>query len=376
MNTTRHPFRTAAVCSGLLTAALVLSTGCKKAEAPPDDNTLASNVHNALSADASIAREPIQSTAANGVVTLNGTVTNETARMVAAEDAAKVAGVREVVNNLAVPGALVEPTITTPATVGNPGASPSARPVTRTATREEREAIRRHVTPPAPAAPYNNPPAQTTAPAPAPVQTTQAPPPRPPAPVYRDLHIPAGTIIPVRMTQTLDSGTTQPDTRFTGALAAPITVDGEVALPAGSPVSGRVVNVHDAGHFSGNSMLSVELTSISRRGEHFNVATEAYTVEGKGRGKNTAEKIGGGAAVGAVLGGIFGGGKGAAIGAAAGGATGAGANAITRGQQVQITSETVVRFRLSNGFTVRTGGKSESYEETNPNPTPGLQPRY
>jgi len=85
-------------------------------------------------------------------------------------------------------------------------------------------------------------------------------------------------------------------------------------------------------------------------------------VEGKGRGKNTAEKTGGGAAVGAILGGIFGGGKGAAIGAAAGGGVGAGANAVTRGQQVQIPSETVVRFKLSGPVTVRAradGGKHE-----------------
>ena len=99
--------------------------------------------------------------------------------------------------------------------------------------------------------------------------------------------------------------------------------------------------------------LTISLTAITRRGEHFTVSSDPYTVTGKGRGTNTAEKTGGGAAVGAILGGIFGGGKGAAIGAAAGAGAGAGSNAITRGQQVQIASESVVRFHLTTPITVR-----------------------
>jgi hypothetical protein len=77
-------------------------------------------------------------------------------------------------------------------------------------------------------------------------------------------------------------------------------------------------------------------------------------VEGNGRGKNTAEKIGGGAAVGAILGGIFGGGRGAAIGAGAGAGGGAIVQGATRGQQVRIPSETIIRFRTEAPFSVRT----------------------
>ena len=136
-------------------------------------------------------------------------------------------------------------------------------------------------------------------------------------------------------------------------VASDVIVDGVVAIPSGSNVSGHVDAVQEAGHFKGNSLLTVSLTDISRRGDRIAVTSEPYTVSGKGRGVNTAEKTGGGAAVGAVLGGIFGGGKGAAIGAAAGGGVGAGSNAVTRGQQVQIASESVVRFRLANPVNVR-----------------------
>jgi hypothetical protein len=128
--------------------------------------------------------------------------------------------------------------------------------------------------------------------------------------------------------------------------------------------------VQEAAHYKGSSLLTIELTSINRRGEKLTVNTDPYSVQGKGRGKNTAEKVGGGAAVGAILGGILGGGKGAAVGAAAGGGLGAGANTITRGEQVQIPSETLIRFNLTNTLSLRvpTHGETE-----NPAPNPTLQ---
>ncbi|HKO19991.1 MAG TPA: hypothetical protein VJU82_13995, partial [Acidobacteriaceae bacterium] len=183
----------------------------------------------------------------------------------------------------------------------------------------------------------------------------------PPAPVVHNVTVPAGTSIPVRITQTLDSKTTQTGDKFTGVVASDILEDGMVVLPAGTPVTGRVDEAKDAAHFKGSSLLTISLSSVSRHGERIDVATEPYSKEGEGRGKNTAEKVGGGAAVGAILGGILGGGKGAAIGATAGGGVGAGANTITRGQQVQIPSETVVRFKLSSPIVVRvTTGGSDS----------------
>jgi hypothetical protein len=186
------------------------------------------------------------------------------------------------------------------------------------------------------------------------VAKTQASPlPSAPAPVAHNITLPAGTAIPVRITQTLDSATAQTGDKFAGALASDLIVDGLVVLAQGTPVTGHVDAVQDAAHFKGNSLLTLSLSAINHKGERIDVSTEAFTKQGAGRGKNTAEKIGGGAAVGAILGGIFGGGKGAAIGAAAGGGVGAGANSVTRGQQVQVPSETVVRFRLLDPILVR-----------------------
>ena len=190
---------------------------------------------------------------------------------------------------------------------------------------------------------------------------------RPPS---RNVTIPSGTTLPVRITQTLDSATTQPGDAFSGSVTSDILVDGLTVIPAGTTVNGRVDEVHEAARFKGASLLTISLSSINHRGERTTITTDPYSQQGTGRGKNTAEKVGGGAAVGAILGGIFGGGKGAAIGAAAGGGLGAGAQAVTRGQQVQIPSETLIRFRLTNPVDVRA---STASNPTTPDPDPNLQ---
>ena len=68
--------------------------------------------------------------------------------------------------------------------------------------------------------------------------------------------------------------------------------------------------------------------------------------EGVGANKRTGQFVGGGAALGAIIGAIAGGGKGAAIGAVAGAGAGAGTQIITRGKEVHVPAETVLRFRL------------------------------
>jgi hypothetical protein len=333
--------------------------GCNSKSAATDDASLNSQVQGRLSSDQNLSGQSIQASVANGVVTLNGSVSSDTARTIASGDVAQVAGVKTVVNNLVVQAA---PHALALAPVNQ-------KPVPAPKSQKPSAMIAQNAPPapvvrdqPAPA------PAQQPAPqpAPAPVVTQAAPPPPPPPPptlVVHNLTLPAGTAIPVRITQTLDSATTQTGDKFTGAIASDIIVDGMVVLAQGTPVSGHVDAAQDAAHFKGSALLTISLSAINRKGEHIEVATEAYTKQGEGRGKNTAEKVGGGAAVGAILGGILGGGRGAAIGAAAGGGVGAGANGVTRGQQVQIPSETVVRFKLSDAIIVHvttTGGAQEN----------------
>jgi len=333
--------------------ALVLA-GCKAKQPATDDASLSNQAQGRISSDSALAGQSIQTSVNNGVATLNGSVSSEAARSLAGNDVAQVAGIRTVVNNLSVqPSAAPAPTTAAVESPPMPSSSKSKKP----------SAGVPHSAPVVKNSPAPQPQQQAQEQPPAPVvQQPPPPPPPPPAPVVHNITVPAGTSIPVRITQTLDSATTQTGDKFTGVVASDILQDGMVVLPAGTPVTGHVDEAKDAAHFKGSSLLTISLSSISRHGERIDVATDPYSKEGAGRGKNTAEKVGGGAAVGAILGGILGGGKGAAIGATAGGGVGAGANGITRGQQVQIPSESVVRFKLSNPIMVRvtTGGNSDS----------------
>ena len=354
-----------AVCFAAFYAILILAfAGCKSSAPAVNDAALTEKIQGTLTSDSAIAGESIQVSVQAGVATLTGSVANDAERTLAARDAAGVAGVVKVVNDIGLNTALTVP----------PPAAPPPAPVPLLSSAPARikqapEPVKPLPPPPHQPAPIERPPQADNPPPPAPAPAPE-PAPVPPPPTYKTVTVASGESIPVRMTQTLDSASTQPDTTFSGVVAADIMVDGLVAIPAGATVSGHVDDVKDAAHFKGSSLLTVSLVGITRRGEHLEVSSEPYTVSGKGRGANTAEKTAGGAAVGAILGGIFGGGKGAAIGAAAGGGAGAGANAITRGQQVQIESETVVRFHLSAPITVkvRTDKPVKSEE-------PGLQPR-
>jgi BON domain len=360
----------------LAAAALTIAfgfAGCKSSSpAPTDDAGLTAALQSRIAADAALSNEPIQSSVQKQVATLNGTVSNEAARSLAAADAAQVAGIKTVINNLTVQApapavtAAAAPPPSLPQPLPEPPAPVAPKPKQPATVKQKSAPIIRQTAPVEPPSPQ----AAEVAPPPPAQQEPPPPLPPPPPPAFRNITLNPGTTIPIRITQTLDSATTQQGETFTGTVAADIVTDGVVVIRTGTPVTGRVIAVQEAAHYKGSSLLTVELTSINRRSEKVTVNTEPYSVQGKGRGKNTAEKVGGGAAVGAILGGILGGGKGAAIGAAAGGGVGAGANTITRGEQVQIPSETLIRFNLTNTLSLRvpTSGETE-----NPAPNPTLQ---
>jgi hypothetical protein len=340
----KHEFLTRSISLMALTGLLILGSGCKKQPAeqpaaqqatatqpaPPPvrgDQQIGSDIQAKITAESALSGQNIQVAVANGVATLTGKVDNDASRSLAAADSASVDGVRTVVNNLVV-------------------APPRAAKVTPPKPERRHKEIA-EAAPPPPPPPPPHPPVQEQ------VQVVAPPAPPPPPPV-KTVTLTAGTVIPIRMTDTLDSASTQSNSVFHGSLAGDLIADGMVVARSGASVVGRVVTAKDATHFSGSSQLSIELTRIDTVDHPVDVVTDAFTKNGNGRGKNTAEKTGGGAAVGAILGGLLGGGKGAAIGAVTGGGVGAGVNGVTRGQQVQIPTETLVTFHLQSPISVTT----------------------
>lgn len=164
--------------------------------------------------------------------------------------------------------------------------------------------------------------------------------------------IPAGTSILVRMIDSVDSSKNKVGDVFRASLEDSLKVGDTVLASKGADAYGKLARVKEAGHVSGGAQLTLELTGIRINGSIVSIDSTDYDVAGKGRGKQSAERIGGGAAVGAIIGAIAGGGKGAAIGAGVGAAAGTTVQLATHGEQIRIPSETVLEFRLQYAATM------------------------
>jgi outer membrane biosynthesis protein TonB len=334
--------------AAVLSCVLAITIGCSK---PPTDQQVATDIQNQLNADSGLQGKQLSVQAANGVVTLSGTVDNDAQRDAAARYASGAPGVKTVVNNLQVtPPTPVEAAQTPPPPVEETKPKPSEKP--------RPSKPKAHTPPPTPS---SNP-----APATPPTETANAQPATPPAPVTpppppppQKVTIPSGTTLAVRLVDGLDTEKNQPGQTFHATLDSPLAVEGETAIPSGADVEGHIVDLKSAGKFAGQSLLVLQLDRISSGGKYYNVQTDQYKREGSSRGKNTAEKVGAGAGIGAIIGAIAGGGKGAAIGAAAGGGVGGGVQAATHGQQIKLPPETVVNFALQSALTVTPSKPSE-----------------
>lgn len=331
-----------------LTLAAGLIAGCKSSQPTArTDQQVSTDIQAKIQGESALSGQNIQVTVANGVATLSGSVTDEASRSLAGNDSGTIAGVKTVVNNLVVQP--VPSQVTQDKVAPQQTPAPASQPPARKSN--SRPQLAQNGAPARPA--YSAPqPAQQMAMAPAPAPVQQAAPPAPPKPVVKTVTLHAGTLLPVRLTEDLSSKTSESNEEFHGSLASDIGVQGVIAIPSGSPIVGRIIEARNAARIQGSALLNLELTQVTTRGRKITLVTDAYSKEGAGRGKNTAVKAGGGAALGAIIGGLAGGGKGAAIGGLAGAAAGTGVNAATRGQQVEIPSETLLQFHLQSPVTL------------------------
>jgi hypothetical protein len=187
---------------------------------------------------------------------------------------------------------------------------------------------------------------------PAPSSDSQTPPPTQAAPSNL-ITIPAGTSLLVRMVDSVDSSKNQIGDTFEASLESPLMVGDIVVAEKGAYVFGKLARVKSAGKISGGAELTLQLTGIRVAGDIVPIDSTTYDVAGKGRGKQSAERIGGGAALGAIIGGIAGGGAGAAIGAGVGAAAGTTVQLATHGEKIRVPSETLLEFKLDSDVTTR-----------------------
>jgi len=219
-------------------------------------------------------------------------------------------------------------------------AEPSAEPSERGATAYPRNAstvverdTRRQAAPPAPRA--------------------SAPAPSAPAVRWRELTLPAGTAVPLELMTALSSETATVETPVRARVRQAIDVDGDVAIPAGTVLTGSVIDVARPGRVQGRSRLAIRFTEAEMDGTREDVRTNPITFEGEQTKGEDATKIGAGAVGGAIIGGILGGGDGAAKGAAIGGAAGTGAVLATRGRDITLAAGTDIAATLATPVTLR-----------------------
>jgi len=344
----------------LLVAVLSMGLGCSKA---PDDSQLTQQIRQKFGQDSGLQDKSLTVQTSAGVVTLSGRVDNEGQRTAAARYASAIPGIKQVVNNLEVGQPTAEPAGKQTAEAQPPAEMKLQAKPRPSIPRSESRASSGHDpsewdTPNASSSTMNNgaePPANQ---ADANSEASQEPPTKPPEPAApppaapRILTIQSGTTVSVRLVDTINSETAQAGETFRATLDSPLSSNGEVAIPPGYNVEGHIVDVKSAGKFAGQSLLVLQLDRLSAGGKSYALQTDQYRQRGSNRSTNTAEKVGGGAAIGAVLGGIFGGGKGAGIGAAAGGGVGGGVQAAGKGQQIKLSSEAVLVFTLQAPLTV------------------------
>jgi hypothetical protein len=132
----------------------------------------------------------------------------------------------------------------------------------------------------------------------------------PKLPEYREVQVPAGTVLPIVLKTAVGSATSAVEDQVRGSLRRSISVEGIEVLPAGTTILGTVT-----------------------------AAERSARVKGRARV--------------AFIGGILGGGDGAAKGAAIGGGAGTGVVLSTRGKEVTVPAGTSVSTRLLEPVTIR-----------------------
>lgn len=396
-----------ALSLGLTGAAMFSASPALYAQSARSDLDIQSDVLKALASYPDLSGEHITATAKNGIVTLAGTASSDTAKTQAQVVSATVDGVDVIINSITV-NAGAQPTT---------AQSDSEDPADRNQAQPEDPVQQAQSTDPnqqqAPYTPQSQPQPGTTgdwgqAGPPPDVQNGQipqqpqenqqpqqsqqpqenqypmqdpgqdeagAPPPQqqsrpsygqypPQRPQYQSrpyappnlsstpLTIRPGTIFTIRTSEPLDSHLLRGGERFHATVAQDMFQGQYLAIPRGAVLTGEVIGVKKPGDLKGSAGFALRITSMTLGGQTYPISTDTFATDTRGKGGYTTANTVGGAAIGAIIGAIAGGGPGAAIGAVAGGTVGLGASAASGGPRSVMPPETPLTFHLEAPLTV------------------------
>lgn len=173
------------------------------------------------------------------------------------------------------------------------------------------------------------PPAAAPAPSPAPAAQTPT------------VTLPAGTVLLVRMMDSISSRNPA-GSRFTTKLEYDLPASGGVVIKGGTVIYGRVQSSTQARRAVGRSTLDLRLAQLLIGGQPVPIITSGHRLAGQASIAKAAKGAAAGAAIGAIAGDA---GKGAAIGAVSG--------AILRGQTITVPPGTLLEFTLMQPVTIK-----------------------
>lgn len=153
-----------------------------------------------------------------------------------------------------------------------------------------------------------------------------------------DTPVPAGTVLMVRLDTTLATFSNRPGDPFRGSINQPVMVHGQVLIPAGATVEGRVTKVSEPRRISGRPTIGIlpeavifpngqryyldaTLTDTNIPGSQVN---DEGQFKGSGHDRRDTLEAGGGAAGGMLIGGLVGGPPGILVGGLIGAGSGTG----------------------------------------------------
>jgi hypothetical protein len=165
----------------------------------------------------------------------------------------------------------------------------------------------------------------------------------------RELRLPEGTRVLVRLDEALSSRTARREDRFDASVHRPVRAEGRVAVPAGARLRGIVKDVEQAQRASKGGHIELEFDTLYLGRQRLDLRSRVVSLDQDAGGSDTAGKAGIGAVLGGVLGGILGGKKGAIVGIIVGGT---GAVVASKGEEVDLPAGTIVTVELTSRLVI------------------------
>jgi len=171
---------------------------------------------------------------------------------------------------------------------------------------------------------------------------------------YREVTLPAGTVLPVTLDTSVGSDTSRVEQPVHGHLRHAVVHNGVRVLPEGTAISGHVTSAQRPGRVKGRGYIAMRFTEISVPGEgneRINTSTVSRMAPAT-KGKDAVEILAP-AAGGAVVGRLVGGKSAARKGALIGGAAGTGYVLSTRGKEIHLAKGAPLSVKLTAPMTLR-----------------------